>query len=415
LDAIEAALAAPAADTNAALNAMADRLAGLEAAVAASADVSGVESSVNAMAERLSAIETAVAAPATSDPAVIERLAALEAAFAAAQDRPAAGAELGDGLDRLDATLERLLGAQAAAVEAAAGVAPALATALERLSAIETTLAAQPKADPEALTARIEEMAAELRALADRPAPAPDMSRERDALARLSAALQTTLGRMDAEVDRIAAAGEGAAGVVVARIDALERAVRAQPGAAAETAAAGAALTDEVRAMADRAGGGLDLRREREALSRLSFSLQTAVSRLDGEVSRLIEADLGAGAALAEQFAAVADSIAPLADRLQAIEAAGALSADHSAALVELVQSVREECAELHGLHGRYFEAIGAAEQDRGVEGEDLMDRISGTLAEFLARLERFEAQRAAPVAPRPAASLLASRLGRTS
>lgn len=444
LDAIEAALSAPAEGAgfdgsvfDGALNAlmerlaaletavsaadpaMIERLAALEAAVAAPADVSGLDASVGAMADRLAAIETAVAAPATADPVIIERLAALEAAFEATQARPAPAPttdpELTGRLDRLDAALDRLLGVQTAAVEAATGVGPALTTALDRLSAIETTLAAQPAGDPAALAERIEDMAGELRALAERPTPAPDMARERDALTRLSSALQTTIGRMDAGIDRIAAAGEGAAGVVVARIDALERSVRAQPAPGADAAPAIAALTDEVRALADRAGGGLDLRRERESLSRLSFSLQTAVSRLDGEVSRLIEADLGGGAALAEQFAALGDSLAPLAERLEAIEAAGALSADHSGALVELVQSVREECAELHGLHGRYFEALGAAEQGRGVEGEDLMDRISGTLAEFLARLERFEAQRAPAAPARPAASLLASRLGRTS
>jgi hypothetical protein len=69
-----------------------------------------------------------------------------------------------------------------------------------------------------------------------------------------------------------------------------------------------------------------------------------------------------------------------------------------------MVQRVREECAELHGLHGRYLE------NQNDDAAEALMDRVSATMAEFLARLERAEAQRGG--APRPAPT---PRLGRAS
>jgi hypothetical protein len=395
-------------------------------------------------------VEAQTAAPATApaeaDPAVLERLDALTSAVAALGEPRAADAEPLDDLvaqlraiaerpvanidlhaereglsrlstalqtmlSRMDAEITRLVEAQTAAPAATAGPAQADPAILHRLDALSEVVAllAQGRAverdETEALVTR-------LREIAERPVANIDLVVEREGLTRLSAALQTMLSRMDAEITRLVEAAEGDAG---GKLDAVAELARRAAEAAEAARPDGlrddfAALAGEVRALAEKSGGG-DLRRERESLMRLAFSLQTAVSRLDGEVTRLIEAGLGGGdGAVLARIEALAEAVAPLGRSLSEIESASALGADHAGALVDLVQAVREDLAELHGLHGRYFEAL---DQSGGLgAGEDLMERISATLAEFLARMERFETQRLG--GGTRAAVGLAGRLGRT-
>jgi hypothetical protein len=216
------------------------------------------------------------------------------------------------------------------------------------------------------------------------------------------------LTRMDGAASRLldgltAMQDSGMDAAVTERLAAIEAhlseiALRAGDGASD-------AVLQQLRALADRPIGA-DLRRERETLTRLSFSLQTVASRLETEVTRLLDADLREeGPDLDAALKPVLAGLSEVSARLGDVESATGLSADHAASLVEMVQRVREECAELHGLHGRYLET----QNDDAAEA--LMDRVSATMAEFLARLERAEAQRAGG-APRPAP---APRLGRAS
>jgi hypothetical protein len=394
---------------------------------------------------------TPATAPAEADPAVLERLDALSSAVAALGEARGADAEPLDDLvaqlraiaerpianidfhvereglsrlstalqtmlSRMDAEITRLIEAQTASPTASAIAAPTEAdpAILDRLDALSEVVAllAQGR-DVE--RDETESLVARMREIAERPVANIDLVVEREGLTRLSAALQTMLSRMDAEITRLVEAAQGDAG---GKLDAVADLARRAAEAAEAARPDGlrdefAALAGEVRALAEKSGGG-DLRRERESLMRLAFSLQTAVSRLDGEVTRLIEAGLGGGdgdGAVLARIEALAEAVAPLGRSLSEIESASALGADHAGALVDLVQAVREDLAELHGLHGRYFEAL---DQSGGLgAGEDLMERISATLAEFLARMERFETQRIGGGGPRTAVGL-GGRLGRT-
>jgi hypothetical protein len=372
---------------------------------------------------RLEAVEAKLDAVGALDARLARIETALEGLAAARPDAAAGGAEMGGAaVGALDARLERIEAALAEARGADGGdsaqrleaaLAAQAADAAERLGRIEAALeqaaAAGPVADGFGLAEAVTEAVARLEAA--REAGAAELAALADALRGIEGADGATdaaaeaLARVEARLDEMAAARpEGADAVAALALRAAEAAEAARDAGLKDEVAE---LARELRAQGEKGAGGVDLRRERESLTRLVFSLQTAVSRLDGEVSRLIEAGLGgADADLAEHLVALSDAVAPLAEGLSDIRSAAALGADHAAAVVGMAQAVRDELTGLRATQARVAEAL-----EQGGGADALMEQVSATLAEFLARMERFETQRAAP---RPA-SLLAGRAGRAS
>jgi hypothetical protein len=375
----------------AALEALSARSAHVEQALAA---VAGADARIDALAEEIRA---------RSDASSIEALSQrLDAVFEGVSNLSAAptadGADMGALVDEVRAA--------GAALHSAAD----LGARFDALSDAVASLRTERAGELETATGLV----AALRDLAERPSDAPGEPGDSAEIAAIAASLQEALARMEAQTDRLNDAATGNAERIDAVADLARRAAEAAESARIEALRDDlTALSHEVRAFADRAQGGHDLRRERESLSRILFSLQTSVSRLDGEVSRLLEAGIGgADDATLERLDALAEAIAPLTEGVAQAHSATMLGADHAAAVVGLVQGLRDEVAAMHAMQARHMETVARDADAEAGAGDALMDRVSATLAEFLARMERFEQGRAA-AAPRPA-SLLAGRSGRS-
>lgn len=276
-------------------------LAGIDAAVAATPeiarDIAAMRAAVDTasasvadttIAPALARIEAALAAP-RADSALSADIAAIRGAL----DEPRADPTLAEGLSRIEALLADR--ADRASDPAPADLAKALAAQAARTGRIEALAEAivnrldSQQAALEALVARasgtgdhdrIEAIAQVVAEIAARPQVNVDFHREREGMIRLSSAMQTILGRLDAAASRLiegASAGHEAIAGLAGRLDGLAAALDAPD--TAETVA-----VDALRSALD------------EGLARL----EDALARRDGEARSLVGAAQRIGAACAE-------------------------------------------------------------------------------------------------------------------
>ena len=359
-------------DTTVAEAAMAQALSRIDSAAAALAERLTLPDPVeDTTGPALMRIEAALAAlPATTDHAA--DLAAIRAALDTMQATPAPdhGEALAAIREALD-TMSARLGEMPAAPDPAVGF-EALRASLDAMAARQEQVLAALAADVAgkldrqqaaiaALTERVMpdsghdrdgEIAAAVAEIAARPVVNVDFHREREGMIRLSSAMQTMLGRLDAAANRLidgSGQDSGAINALGERLDALTAALVAEDALATEP-------VDTLREMLDQ-----------------------SLSQLDALAAKLAAATAGDGEAvctLAARIDALTAALpAPdpaLPDPAQALRAAfdeGLSRVTHALSdrdgearsLVTAAERIAAACTELHGLHSRYLDAQGTA------------------------------------------------------
>ena len=251
---------------------------------------------------------------------------------------------------------------------------------------------------------KVDEIVRIVSEIAERPRVNVDFQREREGMIRLSSAMQTMLGNLDA------AAARFDLGPVLERLDGHAALI----GALAETAPAAPAgddprvaeIAEIVREIAARPQVNVDFHREREGMIRLSSAMQTILGRLDAAATRLIEgasAGHDAIAGLAERLDGLAAALdAPeepdtaavdalrtaLDDGLTRLEDALARRDGDARALVGAAQLIGAACAELHGLHSRYLATQPTARPTVAPPSARAADPFPAEIDDDLARFE---------------------------
>lgn len=336
----------------------------------------------------LAAIRTALeATQASSPPDTAEALAGIKGAIDTLADRlsalpvaPDPTGEIGELRLALDAVAVRQ-------EQALAAMAADLSEKLDRqqgaITALTERLSTAPAED------RVGEIAAVVTEIAARPVVNVDFHREREGMIRLSSAMQTILGRLDAAATRLiegAGLDTGPIEALGERIDALTAALAAEDALATEPA-------DTLRETVEQSLSRLEAIAERLAAS--SANDDAALSALSARIDSLVAALPAPNPDAPEPAKALRTAFD---EGLSRLRQAMSDRDGEARSLVAAAERIGAACAELHGLHSRYLGAEAAvpsaaetrprAEAKTAPAADPFPDEIDGDL-------DAFEADRA--------------------